>query len=47
MPGVVSTSIAAERGEPDLPATTASVERAAAIFAAALATELGAPLKGL
>ncbi len=47
MPGVTSTSIAAERGEPDTPPTTASVERAAPIFASALAAELGAPLTGL
>ena len=45
MPGVASTSIAAERGEPALPPTTASVERAARIFADALAAELGTSLR--
>jgi lipoyl(octanoyl) transferase len=44
MPGVTSTSIAAERGEPTTPPSTASVERAARIFADALAATLGAPL---
>ena len=47
MPGVSSTSIAAERGEPDAPPTTDSVERAATIFATAFAAELGAPLAGI
>jgi len=47
MPGVTSTSIALERGEPDAPPTTASVQAAATIFATALAAELGAPLIGL
>jgi lipoyl(octanoyl) transferase len=46
MPGVASTSIAAERGEPSTP-TTGSVERAAAIFATAFAAGLGAPLTGV
>ncbi|MEO8436998.1 MAG: lipoyl(octanoyl) transferase LipB [Chloroflexota bacterium] len=46
MPGVTSTSIAAERGETG-PATTASVERVAMTFAGALAAELGAPLTGI
>jgi lipoyl(octanoyl) transferase len=46
MPGVTSTSIAAERGRADTPATTESVERVAPIFAAALADALGAPLAG-
>jgi lipoyl(octanoyl) transferase len=46
MPGVVSTSIAAERGEPAAAPTTASVERAAAAFARAFAEALGAPLEG-
>jgi lipoyl(octanoyl) transferase len=46
MPGVTSTSIALERGEPDATPTTASVEAAATVFAAALAAELGAPLTG-
>lgn len=44
MPGVVSTSIARERGEPIGPPTTASVERAAPIFARAFASAIGAPL---
>ena len=44
MPGVESTSIARERGEPAGPPTTASVERAAAIFARAFATAIDAPL---
>ena len=44
MPGVVSTSIAQERGEPAGPPTTASVERAAPIFARAFASAIGAPL---
>ena len=52
MPGVTSTSIAAERGatsaatptpSPNAP-TTVSVEAAATVLAVALATELGAPL---
>ena len=47
MPGVTSTSIAAELGQPDAAPTTASVERAAAIFARALAAGLGATLAGL
>ena len=40
MPGVVSTSIAAERGSA-APPTTTSVETAARLFAAALASRLG------
>jgi lipoyl(octanoyl) transferase len=40
MPGVVSTSIAAERGRPE-PPTTASVEAAARLFGAALSSRLG------
>ena len=44
MPTVTSTSIAAERGEPAMPPSTASVERVARIFAAALAAILGAQL---
>ena len=44
MPGVTSTSIAAERGETIPAPTTASVEHAAGIFAAAFAAGLGAPL---
>jgi lipoyl(octanoyl) transferase len=47
MPGVTSTSIAAERGETTTAPTTASVEHAARIFAGAFAAELGAPLTGL
>ena len=47
MPGVTSTSIAMERGEPDARPTTASVERAAMIFATVFAAGLGAPLTGL
>jgi lipoyl(octanoyl) transferase len=47
MPGVASTSIARERGETDVAPTTASVERAASLFATALAAELDAPLTGL
>lgn len=44
MPGVVSTSIAKEaRWAPQVP-STADVERAAAVFAPALARHLGAPL---
>lgn len=44
MPGVTSTSIAKEIGRPnDLP-TTASVEKAAGIFAAAFAEAIDAPL---
>jgi len=46
MPGVTSTSIAAERGDPAAPPSTASVERAARIFATAFADELRAPLEG-
>jgi len=46
MPGLTSTSIAAELGEPRVP-TTESVERAAVIFATALAAGLGAPLTGI
>jgi lipoyl(octanoyl) transferase len=48
VPGLVSTSIAAElrgRGADDAPATAGdAVERAAAVFAAALARQLGAEL---
>jgi lipoyl(octanoyl) transferase len=44
MPGVVSTSIAEELGRTAEPPSTAAVERAAEIFAAAFARELGAPL---
>ncbi len=45
MPGVVSTSIAEELGRTAEPPSTAAVERAAGIFAAAFADELGAPLR--
>ena len=41
MPGVVSTSIAAERGSDEAP-STASVEGAARVFAASLVARLGA-----
>ena len=46
MPGVVSTSIASERGERDAPPSTASVAHAAAIFARAFAEAIDAPLVG-
>lgn len=46
MPGVVSTSIAAELGERDPRPTTESVERAAGLFARAFAAAVGAPLEG-
>jgi lipoyl(octanoyl) transferase len=45
MPGLVSTSIAEELGRTAEPPSTAVVERAAAIFVAALAAQLGAPLR--
>ena len=45
MPGVVSTSIAHEMGDPEGP-TTASVLVAAAVFADALAARLGMDLEG-
>ncbi|HUP54107.1 MAG TPA: lipoate--protein ligase, partial [Methylomirabilota bacterium] len=44
MPGVESTSIARERGEPPRPPTTASVERAGRMFARAFAAAIRAPL---
>jgi lipoyl(octanoyl) transferase len=44
MPGVASTSIAHERGDQTGPPSTASVERAAPIFARAFASAIGAPL---
>ncbi len=47
MPGVASTSIAAERGEPAAPPSTSSVERAAAIFARAFADAIGGSLEGI
>jgi lipoyl(octanoyl) transferase len=46
MPGVVSTSIAAEHGERDATPSTASVAHAASVFARALAEAIGAPLVG-
>jgi lipoyl(octanoyl) transferase len=46
-PGVRSTSIAAELGDPAAIPTTESVERAAGIFAHALADALGAPVEGI
>lgn len=46
MPGVASTSIAAELGGFVAPPTTDSVARAADVFARAFANELGAPLMG-
>ena len=45
MPGVASTSIAAELGRLDRPPDTASVEQAGRLFATALATEIGATLQ--
>lgn len=47
MPGVQSTSIAAELGDVDARPSTSSVEHAAGVFARALAGELGAPLEGI
>lgn len=44
MPGLVSTSIAEELGRSAEPPTTAAVERAGEIFAAAFADAIGAPL---
>jgi lipoyl(octanoyl) transferase len=44
MPGVPSTSIAAERGDPTAAPTTASVERAGSIVAHAFTDAIGAPL---
>jgi lipoyl(octanoyl) transferase len=44
MPGLRSTSIAAELGRRSEPPSTASVEAAAHVFAPALAARLGAPL---
>jgi lipoyl(octanoyl) transferase len=44
MPGVVSTSIAVERGDPMARPTTASVEHAATIFAEAFCEAVDAPL---
>ena len=42
MPGVASTSVARELGRPADPASTEGVQRAAQLFAAALAARLGA-----
>ena len=47
MPGVVSTSVAAELGSPDVPPSTESVRQAATIFAGVFAEAIGAPLEGL
>ena len=47
MPGVASTSIAAERGEPHLPPSTESVELAAGVFARAFAAAIDATLEGI
>ena len=47
MPGVVSTSIARERGETARRPTTLSVEEAARVFATSFAIRLGAPLTGI
>ena len=44
MPGVISTSIAQERGDDDMLPSTAAVEGAAWLFARAFANEIGAPL---
>ena len=44
MPGVESTSVARELGRPSEPPSTASVERAAWIFAEAFAAAIDAPL---
>ena len=45
MPGVISTSVAEELGRTAEPPSTAAVERAAGIFAAAFADQLGAGLR--
>lgn len=47
MAGVVSTSIAAERGEVGVAPSTESVERAARVFARAFAAAIDAPLEGI
>jgi lipoyl(octanoyl) transferase len=47
MPGVISTSIAAERGDRDMTPNTASVEHAGAIFAREFATAIDAPLESI
>ncbi len=46
MPGVPSTSIARERGEPATAPSTESVQAAAGIFARAFAAAISAPLEG-
>ena len=46
IPGLVSTSIAIERGDAAASPTTASVEEAARVFASALAETLGASIEG-
>ncbi len=46
MPGLISTSIAAELGRPGEPPSTAAVAVAGAIFARALAGQLGAEVVG-
>jgi lipoyl(octanoyl) transferase len=46
MPGVVSTSIAREAGEPESRPSTASVAAAAAVFATALSKRLSVDLEG-
>jgi lipoyl(octanoyl) transferase len=46
LPGTVSTSIAAELGTAAAAPTTGSVERAASVFAVAMADELGTTLYG-
>jgi len=46
MPGVISTSIASERGQA-APPSTESVQRAAGVFARAFAAAIGAPLEGI
>jgi len=46
VPGLVSTSIAVEAGRPEERPSTLAVERAAAIFAASLASRLGFDLAG-
>jgi len=46
MPGLVSTSIAAEQGRPSAGPSSDDVARAAAVFAPALARHLGAALDG-
>lgn len=47
LPGVVSTSIATELGDVTARPSTASVERAAGIFAHALGSALDAPIEGI